>query len=51
MLQIVEFDRRVFTLDKAHTVDQILAGKLAELGAFVGVPGIDQHIVAPLAHT
>ncbi|MNN46397.1 hypothetical protein D3C81_1607780 [compost metagenome] len=51
MLQTVVLDRRVFALEKAHAIEQVLAGKLTQLFALVVVPGVDEHVVSPFAQS
>ena len=50
LLQIVVFDRLFLALDKAHPVEQILAGKLSEPGSGLVEPGIPvsyTHLTLP----
>ncbi|MNI72082.1 hypothetical protein D3C73_1280020 [compost metagenome] len=37
-------------MQQANAVDQVGFGKLPDAGARVVVPGVDQHVVTPLAH-
>ena len=51
LLQVLKLDGVVTALDKTHAVEQVFAGELPQVRTRVVVPGVDQHVVAPLAQT